>query len=339
MIPPGAYPTPYRAPAWARNPHVQTLAGKFLRPDPPMPVVRERWDTPDGDFLDLDLIPDAGGPVVLVLHGLEGHTRRGYMRHAFHVLRRSGMLPVGMNFRACSGEPNLRARTYHSGETADLGFVLTTLRARFPRRRIGVMGFSLGGNVVLKYLGERGVAGEPANAPGPLPDAAVAVSVPFDLAAGADLLARSRMGVLYTRYFLRSLLAKARDKEHLLSDRVDLRRLGEVRTLRQFDDLLTAPVNGFRDASHYYAESSSAAYLDGIRTPTLVLHSVDDPFLPPSALPRDALGRNRHIHPVITERGGHVGFVKGSVRRPRFWAEESAARFLRVVLAGSSTVR
>ena len=335
MIPPGAYPTPYRSPAWAMNPHVQTLAGKFLRPDLALPVVRERWATPDGDFLDVDLLPDGGGPVVLVLHGLEGHTRRRYVRNAFFILRRSGMLPVGMNFRACSGEPNLRARTYHSGETADLGFVLTTLRERFPRRPIGVVGFSLGGNVILKYLGERSTT-PPREAPGPLPQAAVAISVPFDLAAGADLLARSRMGTLYTRYFLRSLLAKASEKEHLLSDRVDLRQLRNVRTLREFDDLLTAPVNGFRDASHYYAESSSAAYLDDIRTPTLVLQSADDPFLPRAALPREALARNSFIHPVITERGGHVGFVKGSVRRPRFWAEESAARFLRVVLAGSS---
>ncbi len=335
MIPPGAYPAPYRSPAWAANPHVQTLAGKFLRPDLDLPVIRERWDTPDGDFLDLDLLPDTGGPVVLVLHGLEGHTRRRYVRNAFFVLRRSGMLPVGLNFRACSGEPNLRARTYHSGETADLGFVLTRLRERFPRRPIGVLGFSLGGNVTLKYLGER-TPDPPSDAPGPLPQAAVAISVPFDLAAGSDLLARSRMGTVYTRYFLRSLLAKASEKEHLLSDRVDLRQLRDVRTLREFDDLLTAPVNGFRDASHYYAESSSAGYLESIRTPTLVLQSADDPFLPRAALPRQALARNPYIHPVITERGGHVGFVKGSVRRPRFWAEESAARFLRVVLAGSS---
>lgn len=339
MIPPPAFPTPFRPDPWAMNPHIQTLAGKFLRPTPDLPVKRERWETPDGDFLDLDLLPDSGGPLVLVLHGLEGHTRRAYVLNTFQHLRGAGMVPVGLNFRACSGEPNRRARTYHSGETGDLGFVLAVLAHRFPRRRVGVMGFSLGGNVLLKYLGERGEGVAPHEAPGPLPDAAVAVSVPFDLAAGADLLARTRMGSLYNRYFLRSLLGKVRDKEHLLGDRVNLSELARARTLREFDDLLTAPVHGFRDASHYYAESSSNRYLAAIRTPTLVLQSADDPFLPVAALPRDELARNPWLHPVITERGGHVGFIRGGITRPRFWAEESATRFLRVLLAGSHDAR
>ncbi|MEJ2540876.1 MAG: hypothetical protein P8188_13045 [Gemmatimonadota bacterium] len=339
VIPPDAVPSRYRAERWARNPHVQTLAGKFLRPEHALPVSRERWDTPDGDFLDLDLLPDQGGPVVLVLHGLEGHSRRPYVRNAFHALRRGGMLPVGLNFRACSGEPNRVARTYHSGETGDLGFVLGRLRDRFPGRPLGTIGVSLGGNVLLKYLGERGVSAAPADAPGPLPDAAVAISVPFDLAAGADLLARTGLGRLYTRYFLCSLVAKIRQKERLVAPVVDLAALERVRTLRAFDDLVTAPLNGFTDADDYYDQSSSAGYLEGIRTPTLILQSVDDPFLPPDALPRTALSSNPYIHPELTDRGGHVGFVHGSARSPRFWAEESAARFLEVVLAGSAAGR
>ena len=184
-LPEGALPRGFRHSRWSVNPHIQTLAGKFLRPEPELPVTRERWDTPDGDFLDMDFLPDAGEPVVLVLHGLEGHTRRRYVLNMFMALQRQGLTPVGMNFRSCSGEPNRRARAYHSGETGDLGLVLGRLRERFPGRPLGAVGFSLGGNVLLKYMGERGPGGAPSDAPGPLPDAAVAISVPYDLAAGA----------------------------------------------------------------------------------------------------------------------------------------------------------
>lgn len=336
-LPSGAFPPPFRPDGWARNPHVQTLAGKYLRPEPVLAMDRERWTTPDGDFLDVDFLPDTGGAVVLVLHGLEGHTRRRYMLSTFVALQEAGMVPVGLNFRSCSGQPNRRARAYHSGETADLGFVLGRLQERFPGRSLAVVGFSLGGNVLLKYLGERGEGSAPCDAPGPLPEAAVALSVPYDLAAGADLLGRTLMGRLYNRYFLGSLLRKVREKEHLLGGLVDLPALYRTRTLRAFDDLLTAPVHGFRDADHYYAESSARLYLAAIRTPTLLLHATDDPFLPSECIPHKAMSDNPFLHPVVTERGGHVGFVQGGVRRPAFWAERGVAGFLRAVLAGSGS--
>ncbi|MDT8339894.1 MAG: alpha/beta fold hydrolase [Longimicrobiales bacterium] len=335
-LPPEALPDAFRPPVWARNPHLQTLAGKYLRPEPDLPLGRERWETADGDFLDLDFLPDGGGPVVLVLHGLEGHTRRRYMLNTFSVLGAAGFACVGLNFRSCSGEPNRTPRAYHSGETGDLALVMERLRARFPNRALAVVGFSLGGNMLLKYLGERGH--DPPALPsraGPLPDAAVAVSVPFDLAAGADLLGRSAMGRAYTRYFLSSLREKARRKAHLLRDHVPLDALERVRTLRGFDDLLTAPVHGFRDADDYYARCSSGPFLPAIRTPTLVLHAVDDPFLPATCIPRAALTSNPWLHPVLPERGGHVGFVRGSVRRPHFWGEAATVGFLTVLLAGS----
>lgn len=313
---------------WARNPHVQTLAGKYLRPEPSLPVTRERWDTPDGDFLDLDFMPDRGGPRVLVLHGLEGHSRRRYVLNTLVALRDAGMDGVALNFRHCSGEPNRQARSYHSGETGDLGFVLSRLREMDSDRPLGVLGFSLGGNVLLKYLGERGDGQAPVAAPGPLPDAAVAISVPYDLAAGADLLARSFMGRAYTRYFLTSLLSKVRQKEELLADRVSLPDVYAARTLRAFDDALTAPLNGFRDAAHYYEESSSDRYLEKIRTPTLALHAVDDPFLPRRCIPREPLERNPALHAVLPDRGGHVGFISPGPWPRRFWAEEVSADFL-----------
>lgn len=336
-LPAHALPPAFQPAPWAANPHVQTLAGKYLRPEPDLLLARERWETPDGDFLDVDFLPDPGGPVVLVLHGLEGHTRRRYMLNTFRVLGDAGFACVGLNFRSCSGEPNRTPRAYHSGETQDLGFVLGRLRARFPERPLGVVGFSLGGNMLLKYLGERGTGAPPAAAPGPLPDAAVALSVPYDLAAGADLLARTLMGRVYNRYFLGSLLEKARAKTHLLADRLDLDALWRVRTLRAFDDLLTAPLHGFRDADHYYAESSAQAYLHAIRTPTLLLHAQDDPFLPAECIPHRAMEENSWLHPVVTDRGGHVGFIHGGIRRPGFWAEAGVARFLGAVLAGSAS--
>lgn len=320
----GFRPRPFEPAPWLRGGHLQTLGGKLLRPSEAPPVDRVRLDTPDGDFLDLDLGPDPGAdrPVVLILHGLEGSSRRAYVRQASRSLLRRGMRPVGMNFRGCGGEPNRRARFYHSGETGDVRHVLDWLRERFPGRRVGSIGFSLGGNVLLKYLGEEASDGAAAV------DAAVTVSVPFDLAAGAERLEEGPMGRLYTHYFLRMLREKLRQKASLVSAEIDVEEALEAATLRSFDDAATAPLHGFEDASDYYRRSSSARFLHRVRTPTLLLQSRDDPFLPPSALPLDAIESNPSLTSGLTRKGGHVGFVEGSPWAPRFWAEEQASRFL-----------
>ncbi len=315
---------PFRPPWWAPGAHAQTLAGRFLRRPPRVPLERERWSTPDGDFLDLDFTPDPdpSAPLALVLHGLEGSARRAYCLCTYAALAARGVPSVGLNFRGCSGEPNLRARAYHSGETGDAAWVLDRLRARHPERAFFAVGFSLGGNVLLRLLAElaqrdeRGLAG------------AAAVSVPYDLGAGADHLARSRIGRLYTRHFLRSLVASARAKEHLLAERVDLDAAAAARTLRDFDDRVTAPLHGFRSAEDYYRQSSSAGLLDRVRTPTLLIHAEDDPFLPHSAIPLTAIAENPDLHLSLTPRGGHVGFLQGSPLAPETWAEASVARFL-----------
>ncbi|MDT8368221.1 MAG: hydrolase [Longimicrobiales bacterium] len=326
-IPAAALPPTFRPARMAANPHVQTLAGRFLRPDPRTATRRERWDTPDGDFLDLDIAPPPhpDAPVCLILHGLEGNSDRRYVRCAVDALTRRGLGVVAMNFRSCSGEPNRRARSYHSGETGDLRFVVARLAARHPEAPLAALGFSLGGNVLLKYLAEEGYAT-------PVSAAAV-ISVPFDLAAGAALLERTRMGRIYTRYFLRSLIAKVEEKVHLVSESVDLERIRAASSIREFDDAFTAPLHGFRDALHYYAESSSGPRLPEVRIPTLVVHAQDDPFLPFDAVPVRALRDNPILHPVLTRRGGHVGFLRGTLQRPGVWAEEAAARFLDVILS------
>lgn len=323
-------PLPFHPAWWARGPHAQTVMARALRSRISVPLRRERVLTPDGDFLDLDYGPDDDleSPRVLLLHGLEGSSRRGYCMESYGALARRGLAPIGMNFRSCSGEPNQRARAYHSGETGDLKWIVTRLLKEAPNRPLGVLGFSLGGNVLLKYLGELGPAGSNRI------QAAVAVSVPYDLAAGSRHLERFGFHRVYVRKFLRSLRSKIRAKEHLVGDFVDIEAVERARTLWEFDELATAPLHGFQDAHHYYRESSSAQFLPEIRVPTLLLHSADDPFLPAAAIPREEMRLNPHLFPTLTPAGGHVGFLMGAPSRPRLWAEESAARFLAASLAG-----
>ncbi len=326
---PNHAPRPFRPAWWLPGRHAQTIGGRLLRLGRSFPLRRERVETPDGDFLDLDFAPPPreGAPQVLLLHGLEGSARRGYALITYAELAAAGIQGVGLNFRSCSGEPNRAARLYHSGETGDIRFVLDHLAARSPNVRRGAIGFSLGGNVLLKLLGEEGDAARR------WLEAAVAVSVPYDLAAGADHLERSAMGRFYTRLFVRSLQRKLEAKRALLDGRVDLAHALRARTFREFDDAATAPLHGFADAAEYYRISSSARYLAAVRIPTLLLHAEDDPFLPTPALPRDAIARNPFLVPVITPRGGHVGFIGGPPWAPRFWAEAEAARFLAARLA------
>ena len=323
-------PTPFRSAWWVPGAHLQTLGGKYLRRHEALPLRRERWDTPDGDFLDLDFGPEEGpeAPLVLLLHGLEGFSRRPYILQAMGVLAEAGIAGVGLNFRGCSGEPNLKARLYHSGETEDPGFVLKRLRERWPGRPLGAMGYSLGGNILLKLMGERDDGGEI------LLDAGVALSVPFDLDLGAAVLERGMMARFYTNYFLKSLKTKIRDKEALLDPILDLDEVYAARTIREFDHRATGPLHGFQGAEDYYRLSSSNQFLDRVRVPTLVLQARNDPFLLPHAIPEEALAKNPYLTPAVTGGGGHVGFLAGPVPgRPRFWAEDQAARFFSQTLS------
>lgn len=321
-------PRSFRPPGWARGPHAQTLLARILRPDGGPEMTRERLETPDGDFVDVDWGPDPGpvAPVVLILHGLEGSSRRRYVLSVARELLGRGVRPVAMNFRSCSGETNRALRFYHSGDTRDAAWLLELIARRWPDRRRGAMGFSLGGNVLLKLLGEREDGGRS------LVHAAAAMSVPYDLGAGCDLLEESLMGRLYSEYFLRSLRGKLSWKEERLAPTLDLEAARSASTIRAFDDHVTAPLNGFRDADHYYARSSSRSFLVSIGVPTLLLHAVDDPFLPASAIPREQAAANPRVRLLLEANGGHVGFVEGSPIRPRFWGEETCAGFLSTVL-------
>lgn len=322
--------TRFRAAWWLPGGHLQTLGGKYMRPTAEVPLRRERLETPDGDFLDLDFGPDPheGSPLVLLLHGLEGFSTRPYMLHAMDALGKRGIASAGLNFRGCSGEPNRFPRTYHSGETGDARFVLETLRDRWPTRRLGALGFSLGGNVLLKLLGE----GEEGGAE--LLRAAAAISVPYDLSAGVAHLEASPAGRFYARYFLTSLMEKVQAKEALLAPLLDLDRVYASRSLTEFDEVATAPLHGFAGAQDYYRRSSSNQFLGGIRIPTLLIHARNDPFLPGRAIPREAMDRNPALVPLVHRSGGHVGFLSGFLPgRPHFWAEERMAGFFSEKLA------
>ncbi len=318
-------PSRFRPAWWLPGPHGQTLGARWLRRRRGVALVRERLDTPDGDFLDLDWVGAVGGepaaaPLVVVLHGLEGSARSGYAFELYRQLCGMGLAAVGLNFRSCSGELNRAPRLYHSGETGDLGYVLDLLRGRYPERLLSAVGVSLGGNVLLKHLGEAGRT--------TLLAAAASISVPFDLAAGADHM-ESGFARLYVEALLRSLRAKIRAREAGFDGRIDLARALAARTFREFDDAATAPLHGFTDADDYYRRSSSGPLLPGIRVPTLLIQALDDPFLPSDAVPRESIETNPVLHPAIVPHGGHVGFVTGTAPlRPRFWAEREAASFL-----------
>ena len=316
-------PRAFRPPWWLKNPHAQTLAGSFFRPAGWHPLERCRLDTPDGDFLDLDFTPDPGpdAPIALVLHGLEGYIRRRYAAGVLSRLFDCGVRGVGLNFRGCGGEVNRTARFYHAGETGDLSFVAEHLRRRHPGRPMGAIGFSLGGNVILKYLGERG-------AESPI-GAAATICVPFDLAASCDRISSGFMGGLYTSYFLRSLRRKVLAKQALLDHIIDTGPALHARTLREFDDALTAPLHGFADAADYYARADARPFLARIRVPALLIQSGDDPIASPDAIPDEQVASNPHLVAAFAPGGGHVGFVQGETPwRASIHADGEAVRFL-----------
>lgn len=315
-------PEPFRPAWWLPDRHRQTVAARYLRRRSGVALRRERIATPDGDFLDLDWTTprDDHRPLVVVLHGLEGSARSGYALELYRQVAAAGADAVGLNFRSCSGELNRAPRLYHSGETGDLELVLGLLAERLPERTLAAVGVSLGGNVLLKHLGERGAAT-------PLACAA-SVSVPFDLAAGACFMERG-FARIYVTVLLRSLKRKLRARAAELGGLVDLPRALSARTFWEFDDAATAPLHGFGSAADYYARSSSGPLLERIRIPTLLLQSRDDPFVPAAAIPEAAVASSRWLHSGVVDAGGHVGFVAGaSPLRPRFWAERSAARFV-----------
>lgn len=314
------------APAWwVPGRHLQTLWGKFFRRQPPLPTRVDVLRTPDGDELELHrLDAPQDRPRLFLLHGLEGTVRSHYVGGLFAEARARGWGADLLLFRGCGAVPNRARRFYHSGETSDVALAVSHVLKEYPEAPLAMAGVSLGGNVLLKWLGELGDR---------VPErirAAAAVSVPFDLERGARYISRG-FSRLYEANFVASLRRKARAKLARYPDLFDVSALHRARTIFQFDDAVTAPVHGFRDALDYYARSSALRWLHAIRRPTLLLSATDDPFLPPEVLDevRVIARENPFLHPEFTEKGGHVGFVAGRLPwRPFYYAEWRVLDFL-----------
>jgi predicted alpha/beta-fold hydrolase len=285
-----------------------------------------RWELHDGDFVDVDrLAGPPGAPLLLVLHGLEGSSRSPYVRGTLEEARRRGLRGCALNFRSCSDEPNRLLRSYHSGETGDLDEAVRRLLAESGAGSIGIVGYSLGGNLLVKWLGEQGASIDPRIR------AAAAVSVPFDLALCAkNLDGPGAMRAIYRENFLRTLRRKALSKAATFPGRLDPARIRSVRTLYEFDDAVTAPLHGFDSAHDYWTRCSSGQFLDAVRVPLLLLSAADDPIVPAESLSlaREAARKNPLLQLEVTDHGGHVGFVAGPPWAPQFWAEERAAGFV-----------
>lgn len=306
----GSDPISFRPAWWCSHPQLQTLWATVAFFGGRVKLRRERLELRDGDFVDLDWTPGSSGPIVIVLHGLQGSSRSHYVRRLLDAVHERGWRGVVLHFRGCSGVPNRLVRAYHAGDTHDLDFLVDTLRQREPRAQIGIVGYSLGGNVLLKWLGEAGARASV--------QAAVAVCVPLSLDVAARRLNKG-LSRIYQWGLIKSSIRSIKRKCRHGAVPFELEELCKIRTCWEFDDKVTAPMFGFRDAAHYYETASARRYLKGIAARTLIIQSFDDPFMTREVIPsEDELSPCTELE--VHSGGGHVGFVTG--RWPwaaRYW--------------------
>jgi predicted alpha/beta-fold hydrolase len=303
---------------WLNSGHLQTIFPFIFPRKINLSPIRERLELPDGDFVDLDWVGEDKDEIVLILHGLAGSIDSFYVQGMMSALLHRSCTSVLMHFRGCSGEPNRLARSYHSGDTNDLAFVVNLITNRYPRAKISIIGYSLGGNVLLKWLGE----GVEEN----LITTAVAVSVPFELSNVVNHI-QTGLSKLYQWHLLSQLKNQILQKEHLISPSLNLTNLKSVKTFKAFDEMITAPLHGFYGADEYYRLSSCRQYLKNIAVKTLIIHALDDPFMTPESIPK-AEELSEKITLELYQSGGHVGFISTSKRRPVYWLERRIPAYL-----------
>lgn len=313
---------------WLKNRHVQTIVPRlYSKPCDFKPRFQD-FELPDGDFVELTWTGDpksvpSGQPIVLVLHGLEGSFDSFYAKRMMNVMHQNGWFSVLMHFRGCGQKPNRKAQSYHSGQTADVHEFITHLNNTFPASRIYAVGFSLGGNVLAKYLGE--------HVENPL-SGGVVISAPLQLNECADSISKG-FSKVYQKYLIDKLVKSTHDKIDFLNGAepipIDKAKLDNLNTIYDFDDCITAPINGFDDAMDYYLSSSSKQFLKNITTPTLVIHAKDDPFMNEKVIPSNEELSDQVLF-ELSDRGGHVGFLSGNNPfKPEFWAETRSVEFIK----------
>lgn len=306
----------FRPPPLLGNGHLQTILPVLLPRRIGLPSRRARLELPDGDFLELDWMRGGHGRVAIIAHGLEGSSAQRYVRGMAATLHAARWDVLAWNFRGCGEAPNRLLRAYHSGDTADLAAVIAHAAADYPR--LALVGFSLGGNVVLKYLGEA--------PPHPAIVAAAGISVPLDLASSARALDRRWSNRLYLRRFLVSLIAKIEAKACKFPGALTTAGVRAIGSFQEFDDRFTAPLHGFRDAADYWRRSSARQFLGGISVPTLVLNARNDPFLTAASMPFPEAEASASLFLEAPDSGGHVGFLDFTCGvQP--WSERRVAGF------------
>ena len=308
----------YKAPLFLGNNHVQTILPTLFRKVKGVNYERERIDTPDGDFIDIDISPVNSDRAIVLSHGLEGDSGRHYMKGMIRAFNRRGWDGAAFNFRGCSGEPNRNAVTYHSGKTEDLHAVVQHLIRTKKYKSIVIAGFSLGANLTLKYAGERGKDILPQI------KCAVGISAPCDLVSSSVEIHKPK-NYIYSKRFLITLIEKMKEKEHQFPEGIS-RDYSLIKTLGDFDNTFTAPLNGFKDAMDYWGRCSSRKYIADTAVPTLILNAKDDPILGPGCFPYEEAEGNSNLFLEVTEKGGHMGFITFG-RNGEFWHETRVAEF------------
>ena len=307
----------YQRPKWLFNGHLETIFPSVFRKVETQNPVRERLNTQDGDFLDLDWYRSGKPKLVVISHGLEGNSTRPYVLGMVREFVQMGFDALTWNYRGCGEELNSKPIFYHSGATYDLDFVIQ--HAEKSYEEIFLVGFSLGGNLTLKYLGEK-------KSSFPKLKKGVAISVPLDLAQSSDKISTWE-NTIYSKRFLRTLKKKIRQKADLWPKEMDLSKLNRVKSLREFDDHYTGPLHGFHDAKEYYEVNSSLYFLDQIETPTLVLNALNDPFLSETCFPYQLAEKLEKVYFEFPKHGGHVGFSSENPQKS-YYSESRAVEFI-----------
>lgn len=301
---------------WLKSPHLQTIWGSMLRTAPPVKTRRERLELPGNDFLDLDWLDvpfeDPTRPIILILHGLGGNIDSHYAKAILQAIGDFGWYAVFMHYRGCSGDANRQFVSYHSGFTDDVDFVASVLKSRFPHNPLAAVGYSLGGSILLNWLGKTG-------SNNPL-TTAIAISVPFELGKAANRMLNG-VSRLYQWHMLRNLRQHISNKFEKLESPIDLNKLDQLKTFWEFDTFVTAPLHGFKNAEDYYEKASCRKQLKNIAKPTLIIHAEDDPFMPPEVIPIETeLATDTLLE--LSKMGGHVGFIAGNIPgSAEYWLE------------------